>query len=266
MSNATAVAPARATTSQKPAKAAPTRHDPEPTPQWLELGLQHTRRLCDLVYTLVDAETKAEGLIQELVEAAESQLYGLVAEEARINVAADGVLGWQISNVALMLEAAWYAAEHGPLDYPPELYVAVLPSAITYAKGLVHALQEAPLTDRFQALAHPRIVAGTRPHRERPRPPIRRIEEKAGEQPEDLMLHAIMLGDLVQWIVGARDTLEALGWAVSNSSQLKEELRRHEVPYGYPEWGMGKVGEGVQFLLNEQHLTIKALGAKAGAA
>lgn len=265
MSNVTADAPVRANKAPARAKSAPAptpRGEPDPSPKWLELGLLHTRRLSDLLYTLVDAEAKAQGLIQDLVESAEANLQDLVSDESSIDVGADGALYFRISTVVVMLEAAWYASEHGPLDYPPDLHAVVIPAAITYAQGLAHALQEAPLTDRFEALAQPRTVAGARPHRDRPQPPIRRIEEQA----EDLMQQAIMFGDLVQWIMGARDTLEKLGWAVAANTPLKDELRRHDVPYGYPEWGIGLASEGVDWLLNEQHVTIKALGAKAGAA
>lgn len=197
MSNATAVARERATTPPNPAKAAPTRREPDPSPQWLELGLQHTRRLCDLLYTLTDAETKAQGLIQELVESAEAHLHNLVSDESWTDLTVESALYCQISTVVVMLEAAWYAAEHGPLDYPPDLHAAVIPSAIKYAKDIAHALQEAPLTNRFQAMAQPRTVAGARPHRDRPQPPIRRLDD--AHTPEQLRT-------ILEFVAGAAHT------------------------------------------------------------
>lgn len=170
MTDCTVAAPVRATKAPARAKSAPPERQPDPPPQWLELGLQHTRHLCELLYTLVDADenNKAQGLVQELVEAAESHLYNIATEDSYINVSTDGVLQSQINMVAVMLEAAWYAAEHGPLDYLPPLPSAVIPSAIAYAKDLADALLEAPLTDKFCELNRPSKTAGARPQRNQP--------------------------------------------------------------------------------------------------
>lgn len=266
MPDAIAVAPAGATTSQsRPKKVAKGRHEPDPRPQWIDLGLQHTRRLCDLLYHLVDnhEDAKAGQLVQDLVASAEAHLHNLVGENSFIDATQECALSCQIEVATHLLEGAWYAAQHGPMASPPDIYAAVLPASITYAHAIKEALRAAPDPDPLRALlAQPLPVAGVRTYREPPRPPIRRIEG----QPEDLMHNAIMFGDLVQWISGARDTLEALGWAARNYPEFKEHLRRLDIPWGSPDWTVGLASEGVSYLLNEQHVAIKALGAAAIAA
>lgn len=214
MANSIAEAPAGATKAPARPKTVAAGREPEPIPQWLVLGLQHTRQLCDLLYTLVNADAKAQGLIQDLVESAEAHLHGIVSDESCVDVTADGALYCQIAPVVVMLEAAWYAAEHGPLDYPPPLHEAVIPSAISYAKGIAHALKEAPSTDRFLALAQPRTVAGARPHRDRPRPPIRRV---GSEDLHEMLLTAESLGhvlyaEVVEPSSGINDPNDPAGW------------------------------------------------------
>lgn len=209
MTNCTAAAPARATKAPALRKAAPAK--PQPKPQWIELGLQHVRRLSDLLYSLVDVSdsNKAEGLIQELVEFAKAHLGSIAHEDSPIDVSIDGVLYYQVSMVVVMLEAAWYAAEHGPLDYPPHLHEAVIPSAIQYAKHLTEALREAPLTDKLHALAEPNTIAGARPRRNQPTP-----------EKEDKNLVSALKAIATQ-----ASTLSCFLWQAKDTAEQNHDLR-----------------------------------------
>lgn len=222
MTNCTAAAPARAMRAPVRKNATPSpaiaptadevkRHEPSPHPQWLELGLQHARRLSDLLYVLVDVNDgdKAQGLIQELVETAEAHLCRIAHEDSPINVSIDGVLYCQVSMVVAMLEAAWYAAEHGPLDYPPHLHEAVIPSAIQYAKHLTEALREAPLTDKLHALAEPNTIAGARPRRNQPTP-----------EKEDKNLVSALKAIATQ-----ASTLSCFLWQAKDTAEQNHDLR-----------------------------------------
>ena len=187
MSNATAAAPASATKTPACAKAAPTPREPDPTPDWLEQGLQLTRRLSDLLYHLINNHVggNTEGIAHELVSMAESHLFSVTDEDGHIDTSADGVLYGEINMVLTMLKAAKYSAEHGPQGYPTDLHASLIPAAIDYAQALTDALQAAPEdVGPLQALRAEPTFAGQRQFRDLPQPPVRRVDDAA--QPQGL--------------------------------------------------------------------------------
>lgn len=220
MANPIADAPVGATKAPARAKSAPAptpRGEPEPTPQWLVLGLQHTRRLCDLLYRLIEDHMTgtSPGLVHELVGMAESHLYAVADEDSHIDTSPDGQLYGEINMVVTMLKAAQHVAEHGPLVYPSNLYAAVIPAAIVYAEELQTALQAAPENIApLLALNGPQVIAGARPNRDQPRPPIRRV---GSDDVATMLLTAESLGhvlyhQIVEPSSGIDDPNDPAGW------------------------------------------------------
>jgi len=257
MTDCTVAAPVRATKAPARSKAAPT--TPQPKPQWLDLGLQHVRRLSDLIYSLVDVGDgdKAQGLIQELVEAAEGHLCSIAHEGSPVDVSLDGVLYCQVSMVVTMLEGAWYAAEHGPLGHPPPLHEAVIPAAIAYAKSLVEALQEAPRTDKLQALTQPSPATGTKAHRDRSQPPIQRASV-AGDM-RLLADEAICINLLVEWVTYAQTILTDLQLRAGWDEQFSQLLEKAGHRINYADWGACRMDEAIAYALGRQFVLIKQM-------
>ena len=224
-----------ATKAPARAKAAPTPTLPnnvgasEGRPEWLTLALQHVRSLSDMLYALIDADEKADGLIQELVEHAEASLCDMWAADSYINVTTDGVIWSQMTKVLTMLEGAWYAAEYGPLDRPPGIHEAVIPAAIARARLLVEALQTVPEDlSLLRKLDCGYVSAGARPHGDRPMPPIRREPESAQATHrhhakdvqtvfETLATQALTLRD---FLLDARTELEGNGGKVRAANDM----------------------------------------------
>lgn len=224
-----------ATKAPARAKAAPTPTLPnnvgasEGRPEWLTLALQHVRSLSDMLYALIDADEKADGLIQELVEHAEASLCDMWAADSYINVTTDGVIWSQMTKVLTMLEGAWYAAEYGPLDYPPGIHEVVIPAAIARARLLVEALQTAPEDlSLLHKLDSVDVIAGARRFNDQPRPPIRREPESARATHrhhakdiqtvfETLATQALTLRD---FLLDARTELEANGGTVRAANDM----------------------------------------------
>lgn len=129
------------------------------------------------------------------------------------------------------------------------------------SQRLAAACTALELTHDLSAMSHELQQATVKPFRDQLQPPIRRAPTAV--EMEMLAGEAERIGLLVEWCIGAYDTLEDIRNAAESFPGLEAALRKHGIRYQSPVWSQYRMVECMAEVLQRQSQLIKQMAGGA---